>query len=201
MLISTLNEEAITPEIIDRVLYNGLEDDLHAADAIIVLGSRKAEIFRVPRAVEIYKAGRAGKIIMCGGGKRVTETGETTEAEVMKTTAMDMGVREQDILIDNQSENTIENMLYALIVLQKNLWLNRVKDVILTTASCHMRRSLMIAGYLFPSHIRIHPAPANDRTTRRDNWMHSEEGRKRTKEEVMNIITCVKNGVFPDFEI
>jgi len=31
--------------------------------------------------------------------------------------------------------------------------------------------------------------------------MESDEGRKRVNEEVINIITCVENGLIPDFEI
>ena len=201
MRITDIQIDKITPEIIDRVLYEGMTDDGAFADAIIVLGSRRAEVFRVPKAVELYKAGRAGKIVLSGGGKRIINDTETTEAEVMAQAAVNMGVPEDALLLDTQSGNTIENILCALLLLQRSLWLNRINDVILTTASCHMRRSLEITKYLFPKHIRIHPAPANDQTTRRDNWMNSQEGKERTHDEVRNILTCVKNGVFPDFEI
>lgn len=64
-----------------------------------------------------------------------------------------------------------------------------------------MRRSLHIARYLFPSHIEVYPCPADDNTTRRDNWMNSPEGIKRAKEEALNIVKFVNNGVIPDFEI
>ena len=65
----------------------------------------------------------------------------------------------------------------------------------------HMRRSLAIARYLFPKHIEIIPCPADDNNTKRDNWTNSEEGRARAISEVKNIISCVEQGVFPDFEI
>ena len=45
------------------------------------------------------------------------------------------------------------------------------------------------------------PCPADDENTRRNNWMDSVDGRKRAIGEVENIINCVENGVFPDFEI
>lgn len=47
----------------------------------------------------------------------------------------------------------------------------------------------------------VYPCPVDDMNTKRDNWMNSEEGRKRAITETANIIRCVKNGVFPDFEI
>lgn len=48
---------------------------------------------------------------------------------------------------------------------------------------------------------QVMPCPAEDNNTKRENWMESDEGRKRVNEEVINIITCVENGLIPDFEI
>lgn len=60
---------------------------------------------------------------------------------------------------------------------------------------------LHIARYLFPDHIKVYPCPADDTTTRRENWMNTTEGRDRTKAEALNIVRCIQNGVIPDFEI
>ena len=59
MLVSQIKEEDLTVEIIDRLLFQGLADTGEKADCIIVLGSRKAALYRVPVAVDAYKAGRA----------------------------------------------------------------------------------------------------------------------------------------------
>ena len=48
---------------------------------------------------------------------------------------------------------------------------------------------------------QVMPCPAEDNNTKRENWVESDEGRKRVNEEVINIITCVENGLIPDFEI
>lgn len=53
--------------------------------------------------------------------------------------------------MENNSQNTVENM----------------------------RRSLAIARYFFPKHISVIPCPADDDNTKRENWMVSEEGKKR----------------------
>ena len=47
----------------------------------------------------------------------------------------------------------------------------------------------------------VYPCPVDDTNTKRDNWMKHEKGRKRATAEAANIIRCVNNGVFPDFEI
>lgn len=51
------------------------------------------------------------------------------------------------------------------------------------------------------THIEIYQCPADDTTTKRDNWKETIEGRERAKTEALNIVKCVTNGVFPDFEI
>lgn len=201
MLVSRITEEDLTVELVDNLLFQGLEDTGESADCIIVLGSVKAAKYRVPVAVDIYKAGRAGKLMLCGGKLRDFPVGQCSEAEHMRQSALELGVAAEDILLENSSQNTVENILYALIELQKAFSLNRVRKVILVTTAYHMRRSLAIARYLFPAHIAVVPCPANDTTTRRDNWMNTPVGIERAKGEAMKIVRYVNNGVIPDFEI
>lgn len=201
MLVSKINEEDLTPEVIDRLLFHGLDDTEENADCILVLGSVKAAKYRVPVAVHAYKAGRAGKIMLCGGKLRDFPDGKYSEAEHMRQAALESGAAEEDIILENSSQNTVENILFALIKLQRTFWLNEVHRVLLVTTAYHMRRSLAIARYLFPEHIAVLPCPANDNNTRRDNWMNTPIGIGRAKSEAMKIVRYVINGVIPDFEI
>ena len=201
MLVSRIKEEDLTFEMVDKLLFQGLEDTGENADCIIVLGSVKAAKYRVPVAVDAYNAGRASKIMLCGGALRDFPVGKCSEAVHMCNAVLELGVTEENIILENSSQNTIENILYALIELQRNFCLNKVRSVLLVTTAYHMRRSLAIARYLFPEHITIVPCPANDNNTRRDNWMNTAVGVERAKGEAMNIVRCVVNGVIPDFEI
>ena len=201
MLVSSIKEENLTFEMVDRLLFQGLEDTGENADCIIVLGSIKAAKYRVPVAVDAYNAGRASKIMLCGGALRDFSIGKCSEAEHMRNAALELGVSEENIILENSSQNTIENILFALVELQRTFWLNKVHRVLLVTTTYHMRRSLAIAQYLFPEHIAIIPCPADDSNTRRDNWMNTPVGIERAKGEAMNIVRCVINGVIPDFEI
>ncbi|WP_338801456.1 YdcF family protein [Butyrivibrio fibrisolvens] len=188
----------MTDEIIDRVLFEGIEDTGENADCIIVLGSIKASLYRVPIAVKAYNDMRASKILLSGG---IVNGADKGHADDMRDKAIALGVKAEDIIIENKSQNTVENMLCSMLELQRAFWLNRIEKVLLVTTTYHMRRSLAIAKYLFPDHIRVIPCPADDNNTRRGNWMESEEGRKRATSEVIKIINCVNNGLFPDFEI
>lgn len=201
MLVSQIKEEDLTVEIIDRLLFQGLADIGEKADCIIVLGSRKAALYRVPVAVDAYKAGRARNILLCGGKVRDFPDGTYSEAEHMRQAALVLGIPEDAVIVENTSQNTVENILCALVELQRHLWLNRIRKVLLVTTAFHMRRSLAIARYLFPRHISVFPCPASDTHTRRDNWMLSPVGIERAKGEALNLVKFVTNGVIPDFEI
>jgi len=162
MLISQIREADLTPEVVDRLLYQGIEDSGDAADCVIVLGSSKAAEYRVPVAAAVYHAGRTGKVLLCGGKRRTFPDGIASEAAHMKAAALALGIREEDLLLEKSSQNTIENILFALIALQRAFCLNQVRRVLLVTTAYHMRRSLAIARYLFPAHITVLPCPAND---------------------------------------
>ena len=201
MWVSEIREAHLTNDLVDRLLFEGMEDNGEEADCIIVLGSQKASEYRVPVAVQAYHDRRSSKVLLCGGVVRNFAGVSMSEAENMHMTAIEMGVPESALIVENDSKNTVENALCALLCLQRSLWLNNVHRILLVTTSYHMRRSLHLFRYLFPSHICIIPCPADDTSTRRDNWMHSEKGINRAKGEVMNIVRCVHNGVIPDFEI
>ena len=201
MLVSQITEKDLTIEVIDKLLFQGLEDTGENADCIIVLGSIKAAKYRVPVAVDIYKTGRASKLLLCGGKLRDFPDGKYSEAEHMYKAALELGVAEEDIILENLSQNTVENIRFALVELQRAFTLNKVRRVLLVTTAYHMRRSLAIARYLFPDHIEIIPCPANDNNTRRDNWMNTPVGVERAKGEAMKIVSSVISGIIPDFEI
>ena len=52
MWISELAEEHLTDDMIDKVLFDGIEDKGQNADCIIVLGSRKAVQYRVQQLLK-----------------------------------------------------------------------------------------------------------------------------------------------------
>lgn len=201
MWVSKITEENLTNDMIDRLLFEGLHDNGASVDCIIVLGSIKAAKYRVPVAAEAFFSGRSEKIMLCGGKTRDFSGESMTEADNMYKKALELGVPEASVMLEKSSQNTIENILCSLWELQRSMWLNNVKSVLLVTTTYHMRRSLHIARYLFPSHISVYPCPADDTTTTRDNWMNTPEGIDRVKKEALKIASYVNDGVIPDFEI
>ena len=90
-------------------------------DCIVGFGNFNTDIAR--RAAELYHQGLAPKILFTGGLGRNTE-GLLPEPEAVRfaRVAMECGVPEEDILLEDRSTNTKENILFTRQLLEaKNL--------------------------------------------------------------------------------
>lgn len=87
--ISDLDPDHLSQDQIAQLLFPGWRDDGESGDCIFVFGSKYAVNFRVPKAVSLYQAGRAPRIL-CSGGAVWEGVGEP-EALTMKRTAVHAG--------------------------------------------------------------------------------------------------------------
>jgi uncharacterized SAM-binding protein YcdF (DUF218 family) len=101
--------------------YHHVNHRLVKSGCILVLGSHDTRV--AERAAELYLEGWAPLIIFSGGLGRLTEGMWTeTEAELFARIAVEKGVPEDAILIENKSTNTGENILFVQKLLnQKGL--------------------------------------------------------------------------------
>lgn len=99
--------------------YLGLHMKPEKADCIVGFGNFNDNIAR--RAAELYHLGYAPKVLFTGGLGRNT-LGILPEPEAVRfaRTAMECGVPEADIIIEDKSTNTAENILFTHEML-KNL--------------------------------------------------------------------------------
>ncbi|MFR5119759.1 MAG: hypothetical protein ACLTD2_07075 [Ruminococcus sp.] len=93
MKASQLTKENITPEIVDKLLFKGLDYKGETADVIIVLGSRKACDYRVPLAAKLFHEGKAPHLIFCGGKVQKTSLGDMAEYKAMLISAENAAYR------------------------------------------------------------------------------------------------------------
>ena len=92
--------------------YLCLREPLEKADCIVGFGNFNTDIAR--RAAELYHQGYGPKILFTGGLGRNTE-GLLPEPEAVRfaKVAMQCGVPEQDIILEDRSANTKENILFT----------------------------------------------------------------------------------------
>ncbi|WP_027963704.1 YdcF family protein [Halalkalibacillus halophilus] len=199
MHISELDGSKLTDEQRTKLLFHGIKDDGRSGDCIFVVGSSKATVYRLPKAVELYHAGRADKVLFSGG---VTwPENPATEANMLKAEAIRMGIPEQDILVENQSTHTKENVLASLLVLDREFYLNQVNRLLVVTSAYHMRRLHLTLQTYMPSWVDFTLCPVNDQNSREDNWFLNRAGRERIIGESNKLIEYVKQGILVDQEI
>ncbi len=196
MLISGLNPNTLTNEQMTALLFQGIADDGRKGDCIFVFGSKGSLKFRVPKAVELYKAGRAGKILFSGG--KVWEGQGEPEAVVMRQGAMQRGVPAEACLIETDSKHTKENVLASLLILDRAFMLHSIRRLLIVTTTYHMKRCYLTLKQYMPAWIEYSLCPVDDLTTKADNWWLHESGRNLVNIESRKMIRYVKSGAIAD---
>ncbi len=129
-----------------RIWDVGFRDDQRPADAIVVLGAaqyngRLSAVLksRIDHAIDLYHAGLAPFLVMTGGKGGPTDV--TTEAEAGRAYALQHGVPEAAILMENQGRTTLES-LRAVAALFRDRGLG---TAVFVSDRSHMLRVLRIA--------------------------------------------------------
>jgi uncharacterized SAM-binding protein YcdF (DUF218 family) len=135
------------------------------ADAAIVLGAavwgdNVSPVFRerINHAMELYRAGKVRKIIFTGGQGN---SDELTEAETARRYAVKNGIPENDILTEQTSHTTFENVVNAKQVADQN----GLKKVLIVSDPMHMRRAITMA-----QDVGLEAYPSPTPTTRYQGW-------------------------------
>lgn len=93
-------------------------------------------IDRILQAIILYKQGKIDTILITGGSGMVLDQ-TMKEAPIIRKFCVDMGVKDNCILIEDQSRNTRENATMTKAMLN-----NCPPQILLITSAFHMRRSM-----------------------------------------------------------
>ena len=144
--------------------YGNTSTDVRA-DAAIVLGAavwgeQVSPVFRerINHAIDLYRQGKVRKIIFTGGQGNKDEA---TEAVAAREYAINSGIPEPDILIEESSHTTYENVLYAKQLADAS----GLKKVLLVSDPLHMKRAVAMARSIG---LDAYPSPTP--TTRYQGW-------------------------------
>ena len=90
---------------------------------------------RVDSAVKLYRDGSAKKVVYSSGYKYIMK-----EAEVMKALSVFMGVKAEDIILDEEAYNTYDMVMHLKKLMRDNGW----NSAILVSSPYHMKRLKML---------------------------------------------------------
>jgi uncharacterized SAM-binding protein YcdF (DUF218 family) len=124
--------------------YRNTVADLQG-DAAIVLGAavwgeELSPVFkeRINHALDLYRNGKVRKIIFTGGRGNNDEPSESFAA---RQYAVQRGIPEEAILIEESSHTTYENIFYAKQVVSAQ----QLKSVLIVSDPLHMKRAVVMA--------------------------------------------------------
>ena len=114
----------------------------------------------------------------------------------MAEEAIKLGVTREDILIENRSANTLENVLFSLDLLDKELGLQNIKVITAVVKNYHARRALMTLRKYIPARIQLKAAAymSDHYPFTKENWTESDPGKEKVFEEVEKIKTYLAKG-------
>lgn len=198
MLLSKIDSSNLTDEIIEKILFDMPKDDGKSADCILVFGSIKSITERVNLAVKLYENKRAPKILFSGG---LGKEGKQPESILMKKKAIELGMPEEDIIIEDISNNTIENVLASMLILQREFLLPKIKRIIIVSSQAHMRRiSLTLSKYM-PKWIEYTYCYDENGKMSKKNWKSNEDIKQKAETEAKGTIFYAKEKYIDDVEI
>lgn len=168
--LSQINDENLTDEQIDSIVYSDIEDDRLFSEYGFVFGNSMLINERVNTTIDAYKKGRIKKIIFMGGANGVSnqDSSPIPEAIKMKELALTLRVKEEDILIDDTSNNTFENIENAMKLLPSN-----INHISIITSEFHLKRCYAILKKNYPD-ILVTMISSRDGFSDRDNWFLSD---------------------------
>ena len=198
MLLSRINENDLNENKIKKILFDIPKYDNKTGDCIWVFGTQNELEERVKIAVSLYKNKKAPYILFSGGkGKN----GKVSEAKRMKEIAISMGVKEENILIEEESTNTTENVLCSMLVLERKFLLQEIKRLLVVSSPFHIQRlSLTISRYM-PKWIDYSYCYDENSPVSKKNWLNNPDSKKRVEYEAKGIIYYAKNRYIDDKDI
>lgn len=118
---------------------------IRSADCILILGAKvkpdgsmsHALRFRCERAFEAWQKGAAKYIIGCGG----VCDGPASEASVIRAFLLEKGVPDANIVMEDQSVNTWQNLINARAIMDQCKW----HKALMVTSDYHLTRALWMA--------------------------------------------------------
>lgn len=124
----------------------------------------------------------------------------TPEAIKMKDLAVKLGVKEEDILIDDTSNNSFENVDNSFDLISNE----NITSIAIITSEFHLKRCMAIIQKKFPG-LEVILIPSKDGFSDSDNWFLSDNswnsGRSLATYEANLLIRYAKEDKIADIDI
>lgn len=202
MQLSKISEELLSDSDIQKIVYDDIVDNGENCKYGLVFGNSMLIKERVHTALEAYKNGRIKKIIFSGGVNGVSNqtNDDVSEARKMSDLAISLGVKKEDILVDETSNNSFENVDNSFNLISNE----NISEIAIITSEFHLKRCMAIIKKKFPN-IKVILIPSKDGYSDADNWFLSDNswnsGRSLATYEAKLLIKYARENKIADLNI
>lgn len=158
--------------------YLSPQDPIEKSDVMVTVsgGDNNA---RIKKTVELYREGWAPVILYSGAAAE----GDVSNAAAMRNISVKMGVPKSAIIIEEKSEDTVQNAKYSAAIIKARGY----QSMILVTSPYHQRRTMELFRNELGKDFKIINRSAVDEDWRKRGWWKDEEGRFLTLGELGKI--------------
>lgn len=171
---------------------------IQKCDVIFVFGGTQTGNWQTP--IQAYNHGLGKKIIITGGqsktagSKYKTMMGDNSEADLIKKKLIAAGISDDEMIIEDQSTNSLENVIFAC----QKFDFNKINSILFITKSHVVGRHWRTLAQHVPSNLTLIPysfdADYGGVFVTQDNWMTTTIGRSRVWGEYLRIQTYIEKG-------
>ncbi|MED3561005.1 YdcF family protein [Bacillus xiapuensis] len=155
------------------------DDVIHKSDAIIVLSGDRGE--RVERAAELYQKGYAKYFVISGG----IVYHDVTMAQLMKEHAIQLGIPEKAIIMEDRADSTYENAYFTKKVIKSY----PIHSAIVISSNYHMKRVKMIFDREFKdTGLKLFYTGAKDQYFSKTRWWSNNKSIMITITEYIKMV-------------
>ena len=148
------------------------------ADVAVLFGGRFFDPAFI--AAALFKCKVVKHIVVTGGMNHYTQA---NEAHVHRDILLEQGIPQDCIIVEDESTNTLENVLFLLPRLSAVVDLDSIKSIVAVTKWYHCRRAIMTLKAHLPRGLRYFSKTYEPEGTTQIDWPLSEQGRKRVLKE------------------
>ena len=160
-----------------------------SADFAFVFGTRHLEPAYM--AADLVERGVVRYVVLSGGENRLTGV---NEANSHLENLLEDGVPRDRIIVEDESTNTLENVVFALPKMASCIDLRDIKSIVVLTKWYHCRRAMMTFKRHLPAGIRYFAASYEPTGVTCSDWWLGEQGCKRVLKEWRNIPEYLRRG-------
>lgn len=185
---------------IEKIVFDKDNQKLQEkCDIGIVFGGVSMIPHRIKQAISLYENGQINRILVTGGIGFFNKDRKIPEAIKLRNYLLDKGVFQSDILVEDKSRNTHENIRYFLEILKRQYDLRHTK-LALISSDFHLRRCIQLVAAYYDRE-NLFGSGVKDGITDFDNWSSTLYGRRVILTEALLLCYYAKQNIIADLEI